>query len=89
MKSRLDRMAMKCMKAGETGPMADGTSRALEPDDVRSGRDVIWPVGSTDATALAEIGGHWNVVARPLIAARKAEEVKRPPPGPASPRPRL
>ncbi len=71
-KARLDQIVMKRLKPGDTARMADGRSRILQPDDIRGGRLVIWPEGASYATELRNVGGHWKVVARPFIAARKA-----------------
>lgn len=73
-RARLDQIVMKRLKPGDTATMADGRSRTLRPDDVRGGHVVIWPEGSSYATELENVGGHWKVVVRPFIAARKAAE---------------
>ncbi len=61
MKSRLEQTSMKRLKPGDVARMADGESQTLKPDDLRAGRAVIWPEGSSHALRLEDVGGHWKV----------------------------
>jgi hypothetical protein len=77
MRSRLDRTPFRRLHAGDRVRMPDGRVAVIKPADVSIGRIVLQPEGSALPTRLENIGGHWKVFVKPIIAARKALLAKR------------
>jgi hypothetical protein len=80
LKARLEEQPMKRLRAGDPVTMPGGESRVIQPSDVREGRVVLWPAGALLPSRVENVGGHWRVLARPFIAARKQAEASRKPP---------
>jgi hypothetical protein len=76
LKTRLDREPMRRLKAGDPVTMPDGEARVIKPADVREGRVVLWPAGAPLPSRVEDVGGHWKVLARPFIDARKKAEAR-------------
>jgi hypothetical protein len=79
LKARLEEQPMKRLRAGDPVTMPGGESRVIQPADVREGRVVLWPAGAPLPSRVENVGGHWKVLARPFIAARKQAEASRKP----------
>jgi hypothetical protein len=79
LKARLEEQPMKRLRAGDPVTMPGGESRVVQPADVREGRVVLWPAGAPLPSRVENVGGHWKVLARPFIAARKQAEASRKP----------
>jgi hypothetical protein len=76
LKAQLDREPMRRLKAGDPVKMPDGEARVIKSADVREGRVVLWPAGEPLPSRVENVGGHWKVLARPFIDARKEAEAK-------------
>jgi hypothetical protein len=77
MRSQLDRTPFRRLAAGDRVTMPGNRSGVIQPVDVREGRVVLLPRGAPFPTRLERVDGHWKVLARTFIAARKAAEAQR------------
>ncbi len=71
LKARLQSMSIRRLKAGDSVEMPNGESRVIQPDDVRTGRVVLWADGEPMPTRLENVGGRWKVFAGTFMGARK------------------
>jgi hypothetical protein len=76
LRAQLEEGPMKRLKAGDPVRMPGGGTRIIQPDDVREGRVVLWPIGAPLPSRLENVDGHWKIFARPFIAARKSAETR-------------
>lgn len=74
MKSRLQQIPMRRLKAGDRVKLPGGKIGIVNSSDVREGRVVILPEGAPLPSRVEFFEGHWRVYARPFISARKAAE---------------
>jgi hypothetical protein len=74
LRARLDRAPMRRLIVGDPVTMPTGEARVIKPADVREGRVVLWPADEPLPSRVEDVGGHWKVLARPFIKARKEAE---------------
>jgi hypothetical protein len=71
LKAQLDEKPIRRLKEGDPVQTPNGESMIIKAADVRAGRVVLWPAGAPLPSRVENVGGHWKVLARPFIAARK------------------
>jgi hypothetical protein len=74
MKAKLEQTPFRRLAAGDRVKMPGGRIGVIKPVDVENGRVVLLPEGAALPARLENVGGHWKVLARTFIAARKSAE---------------
>ena len=71
MKAKLERTPFRRLLSGARVRMPGNRNGVIQPSDVRDGRVVLLSQGAPYPARVEKFDGHWKVLARPFIVARK------------------
>jgi hypothetical protein len=75
-RAKLDQSPIRRLSAGDRVRVPGGNTRVVQRSDVGKDRVVLWAEGSPYPARIERVNGHWKVLARTFILARKSDEAE-------------